>query len=324
MRIKSILFYFIIIFYIPIASAGLYDDIKKLPYDVLKDNFPAISNLDKGSEIKWFHVLNVEENASKKEIKSAYQKLALKFHPDKNEKDYASDIMGCLTSANNKKTDNTSSITADDNNLSFQSILWKLLPKKMIAHTILLPTIIYSLVKGVQSKYAQSQIKKIEEKMPDLYSSVKFISKPINEVAKAGYQSGKLAINVCKIGSGVLLIIFSLPTGLISIPYIVFNKDNSYLVGDDEFEANFIKYTKQPDGSYIGHYPFVNAETFQINAEELKNTMKWQYTFCQRVGITYMICSISFLTSGITTIKNGAHGIKSLFTKKIKTMKSIH
>ena len=46
-----------------------------------------------------YHTLGVDSSSSERQIKVAYRKLALKFHPDKNKEDGAEDQFKAITSA---------------------------------------------------------------------------------------------------------------------------------------------------------------------------------------------------------------------------------
>jgi curved DNA-binding protein CbpA len=57
------------------------------------------STSDKAKEPDHYEILGVQPNASDREIKVAYRKLALQYHPDKNKDDGVADKFKAMTNA---------------------------------------------------------------------------------------------------------------------------------------------------------------------------------------------------------------------------------
>lgn len=69
---------------------------------------PSVTSLVEGGEKKkdYYQVLGIKSSASDREIKKAFRKLAIKYHPDKNQEKGAEEKFKEIAEGNNHKRHN--------------------------------------------------------------------------------------------------------------------------------------------------------------------------------------------------------------------------
>ncbi|KAI8993243.1 hypothetical protein BDB01DRAFT_832083 [Pilobolus umbonatus] len=90
-----------------VTKEGSY--LKELPDDLH-------SHSEMAEEVDYYEILNISSTADDKEIKKAYKKLALKYHPDKNSSEDANAMVSCHSIIAEKRRiyDNRGNVSDDD------------------------------------------------------------------------------------------------------------------------------------------------------------------------------------------------------------------
>lgn len=309
-------------------QAGPYDgmgDRNIVPGSVIEKAFPGVhAALKKGEEVKWYHVLNVDPDASDEVIARRVKRLRASIHPDKHHEEWIPAVAGFVGQAAEKDVGGVvGSVSADnENSLSTRKMVLSLLPKKFLYSTAALAALSYALYRGTQTNWFKTRLKKLDTGIKTRSSAV---HKSLHFAIPASAKTGNLVWHIAQIGGGLVLCVGAMPLGLLSVSEWV-TPDFSREIGNDEIDTGVALFTKQEDGSYYQQpLPGLMAGMFperSISEEELRAQFKVANQSKNVLKACLPLSAATFIV-GCNNIASGVKGIKHLVSSKNKNQKSL-